>query len=428
MSAGFAAADVAVSGSARMGIVSTDSNSVMSSRVRISFSGSGTTDSGLAFGGSFDAQDTQGANAGTSGSTFISGAFGKISMGDVGGGDGASIGEIDSAVGYTGLGSLGSNSYVSDGGVGSFGLFGVKAVAATVSTVDGTVTAGKSAVANISGTDGAKVLYTYTTSGVTLNASTSQLATNGGASAFGVGASYTTGAITVGVGFGSSDMTIDNVTVIVADAAASLANALSTTINPNVGLTAQLASGKFNGFTGTAKDTTISAGYVMGATTIKASYQVKSADVTRAADAAAVLAGVDTITRALPGALTGVSTVSALKSAVNAKATATTMGVSVSHKIDAMTITAFGSSTDLDLGTLAASSTRTASGLGVSYDLGGGATIKAGVVNKTTPSLTQTSITEGAATSTSVAADAIVAGSIKQTSSNVYDIGISFKF
>ena len=435
MSAGFAAADVAVSGSARMGIVSTDSNSVMSSRVRISFSGSGTTDSGLAFGGSFDAQNTQAADAGTSGSTFISGAFGKISMGDVAGGDGASIGEIDSAVGYTGLKSLGSNSYVSDGGVGSFGLFGVKAVAPTVSSQTGLVTdAGVVGSSNISAPDGAKVLYTYTTSGVTINASTSQLATNGGASAFGVGASYTNGAITVGVGFGSSDVTIDNVAVIVADPAASLANAGSTTIQPNAGTTAQLASGKFNGFKGTAKDTTISAGYVMGATTIKASYQVKSLDVTRAADTnngTALTA--DTITQTVPHLTTGgVSTVTKLKDAVNAKATATSMGVSVSHKIDALTINAFGSSTDLDLGKLAASSTRTASGLGVSYDLGGGATIKAGVVNFTTPKLTQTSITEGAITGnspgTSVAADAIVAGSIKQTSSNVYDIGISFKF
>jgi outer membrane protein OmpU len=412
MSVGFAAAEVAVSGSARMGIISTDSNSVMDSRVRISFSGSGTTDGGLAFGGSFDAQDTQGANAGTSGSTFISGAFGKISMGDVAGGDGASIGEIDSAVGYTGLKSLGSNSYVSDGGVGSFGLFGVTAVAATVSTVDGTVTPGKSAVANISAPDGAKVLYTYTTSGVTLNASTSQLATNGGASAFGVGASYTNGAITVGVGFGSSDVTIDNIKVVVAATAASTAAG-----------TTQLATGTFNGFKGTAKDTTVSAKYVMGDTTIKASYQVKSLDVSRAADAAAVTAAANTVTT------TAGSTVIDGLVKTDAKATATTMGVSVSHKIDALTINAFGSSTDLDLGTLAASSTRTASGLGVSYDLGGGATIKAGVVNKTTPTLTQQSVTQGTYTSASnTLADTLVAGSIKQTSSNVYDIGISFKF
>ena len=87
MTAGFAAADVSVSGDARMGVVSTDGDSVFSSRMRIKFSGSGTTDGGLSFGGSFRANDAQGAKAGTAGSVFISGAFGKISMGDVDGGD-----------------------------------------------------------------------------------------------------------------------------------------------------------------------------------------------------------------------------------------------------------------------------------------------------------------------------------------------------
>ena len=87
MSAGFAAADVAVSGDGRMGIVSTDGDSLFSSRMRIKFSGSGTTDAGLSFGGSFRANDASGAKSGTSGSVFISGAFGKISMGDVDSGD-----------------------------------------------------------------------------------------------------------------------------------------------------------------------------------------------------------------------------------------------------------------------------------------------------------------------------------------------------
>jgi outer membrane protein OmpU len=383
-----------------MGIVSTDSNSAFSSRVRMSFSGTGTTDGGLAFGGSFDAHNSQGANAGTSGSTFISGAFGKISMGDVAGGDANSVGEIDSGVGYTGLGSSGSNSYVSDGGIG-FALFGTKAVAA--SGAGANYVPAVAAAGNVTGTDGSKVLYTYTAGGVTINASSSQLATNGGNSAYGVGASYTMGDLTVGVGFGSSDVTIDNVTVVAPHQ------------NSN-----QLASGTFGGFKGDATDTTISAKYVMGATTIKANYQVKSLDVSRAADATTVAGVNDT-------ALVGTTVTHAITKLVktDVSATATTMGVSVSHKIDAMTINAFGSSTDLDLGKLAASSTRTASGLGVAYDLGGGATIKAGVVNFTTPSLKQTSITEGTLVTD---ADTLVAGKVTQTSSNVYDIGISFSF
>jgi hypothetical protein len=457
MSAGFAAADVAVSGSARMGIISTNSNSVMSSRVQMSFSGTGTTDGGLAFGGSFDAHNSQGANAGTSGSTFISGAFGKISMGDVAGGDAASVGEIDSAVGYTGLGSRGSNSYASDGGAaGSLSVFGTLATKATVTstftggavagvggnstgTVTTTITPAGAAATNVTTTDGSKVLYTYTAGGVTLNASSSQLATNGGQSAYGVGASYTTGALTMGVGFGSSDITIDNVNVVVD--AGKTAGGVAITAG-------ELASGTFSGFKGDATDTTVSAKYVMGDTTFKLNYQVKSIDVTRAADTVAVtgaaladnvlgavvtVLGYDAATglTLTPANDTTTQAVTALKSAVNAKATATSMGASVSHKIDAMTINAFVSTTEVDLDKLAKSSTRTASGLGVAYDLGGGATIKAGVVNFTTPSLTQTSITQGAHGSLGsglYAADTLVAGKVTQTSSNVYDIGISFKF
>lgn len=427
MSAGFAAADVAVSGSARMGIVSTNSNSAFSSRVRMSFSGTGTTDGGLAFGGSFDAHNSQGAEAGTSGSTFISGAFGKISMGDVAGGDAASVTEIDSAVGYTGLGSRGSNSYASDGGAaGSLSVFGTKAVAAMVGTGAnaGQYVPGVAASSNITTTDGSKVLYTYTAGGVTLNASSSQLATNGGQSAYGVGASYTMGALTMGVGFGSSDITIDNVKVI-----AVVPDVSNTTVG-------QLASGTFSGFKGDATDTTVSAKYVMGDTTFKLNYQVKSIDVSRAADLDANGVAVTTNVASAVGGNNGATTPVATTTnpitklvKTDASMSATSIGASVSHKIDAMTITAFGSSTELDLGKVAASSTRTASGLGVAYDLGGGATVKAGVTNFTTPTLTAASITEGAhATASATTADTLVAGSIKQTSSNVYDIGISFSF
>ena len=477
MSAGFAAADVAVSGSARMGIISTNSNSVMDSNVKITFSGSGTTDGGLAFGGKFDSHNSVGASVGTSGSVFISGAFGKISMGDVAGGDAASVGEIDSAVGYTGLGSRGSNSYASDGGAaGSLGVFGTLATKATVTsvfsgvaatpagnitgtttltftgtsatptgTVATTITPAAAAASNITTTAGSKVLYTYTAGGVTLNASSSQLATNGGQSAYGVGASYTMGALTMGVGFGSSDITIDNVNVVVDAGKIGVAGTAATGA-PIV--TGELASGTFNGFKGDAKDTTVSAKYVMGDTTFKLNYQVKSIDVTRAADtvtltgaaltdntlgAVVTVLGYDAATGLTPTPANDTTTqaVLALKDKVQAKATATSMGASVSHKIDAMTINAFVSTTEVNLDKLAKSSTRTASGLGVSYDLGGGATIKAGVTNFTTPSLTQTSITQGAHGSLGsglYAADTIVAGSIKQTSSNLYDIGISFSF
>ena len=96
----YAAADVSVSGSARMGVASYDGDSVMSSRVRIKFSGSGTSDGGLAFGASMRAdQSGQGNDANGDSTVFISGAFGKITMGDTGNAVDSLVGNV-SAVGY----------------------------------------------------------------------------------------------------------------------------------------------------------------------------------------------------------------------------------------------------------------------------------------------------------------------------------------
>lgn len=109
--AGAAAAEVAVSGSARMGIVSVDdgANTVtrFSSRVRIVFTASGETDTGLSFGASTRADQESGNDAdnGSGGDTngdstvFISGAFGKLTMGDVSGAADALVGQV-SGVGY----------------------------------------------------------------------------------------------------------------------------------------------------------------------------------------------------------------------------------------------------------------------------------------------------------------------------------------
>ena len=100
MTAGsYAAADVSVSGDGRMGVVSTDGTSEFSSRMRIKFTGSGTTDGGLSFGGSFRAADAIGAASGTSGSVYISGAFGKITMGDTGNAVDSLVSNV-SGVGY----------------------------------------------------------------------------------------------------------------------------------------------------------------------------------------------------------------------------------------------------------------------------------------------------------------------------------------
>ena len=109
MTAGVASADntaIELSGSARMGLVydgtqnAGSGESYFSSRVRIVFTASGETDSGLAFGASVRAdQSGQGGASNGDSTVFISGAFGKLTMGDVGGASDALVGQT-SGVGY----------------------------------------------------------------------------------------------------------------------------------------------------------------------------------------------------------------------------------------------------------------------------------------------------------------------------------------
>lgn len=111
--AGFAAAEVTVSGDARMGIVDdgTAAGAVLSSRARVKFDMSGETDGGLSFGASFRAHDSVAANGGTAGTVFISGAFGTLTMGDNDGAAQVSVGHVD-GVGYTGNGDLNEITYI----------------------------------------------------------------------------------------------------------------------------------------------------------------------------------------------------------------------------------------------------------------------------------------------------------------------------
>ncbi len=315
MSAGFAAADVAVSGDARMGIASYDGDAAFSNRVRISFSGSGTTDGGLAFGGSIRADNAVNGEAGTAGSAYISGAFGKITMGGVDSGDAAAVGQL-SSVGYEGLGSGNSIGYAADGGDIGFGV-------------------GNSAD-NVDNPSNARVLYTYSAGAVTFHASVSQIdnteadrdvATDAllneyDVHSYAVGASYNTGAVTVAVGYGTAGITVDD--------------------GDNTNITdAELS----------LTDVSASVTYVAGDTTIKAIYQDKQAS----ADAA----GVNTD----------------LASVVS-------MGASVDQKMDALTVTAYALTSDIEsVPVFGAGNSVTLNrfGLGASYDLGGGAKFKAGV-------------------------------------------------
>lgn len=106
--AGAAAAEVAVSGNARMGIVYDGEDAAFSSRVRIVFTASGESDAGFSFGASVrhDQDDAPGDGLTNGDNTvFISGGFGKLTMGDVGNAPDALVGQV-SGIGYTGLGDL----------------------------------------------------------------------------------------------------------------------------------------------------------------------------------------------------------------------------------------------------------------------------------------------------------------------------------
>ena len=84
----------------------TSSKAEFTSRVRIGFAASGETDNGLTFGASVrNDQSGVGNTANGDSTVFISGAFGKLTMGDVSGAPDAIVGQV-SGVGLTSLGTL----------------------------------------------------------------------------------------------------------------------------------------------------------------------------------------------------------------------------------------------------------------------------------------------------------------------------------
>ncbi|MGP9789771.1 porin [Roseinatronobacter sp. NSM] len=130
MTAGAAAAQVNMSGAARMGIAydngiearnaagTANQNTAklqFTSRIRVTFSMSGETDSGLAFGASIRGDQFAAGNAGnesmTGGTVFIDGAFGRLTFGDTAGAARAAVGDLY-GVGLTGIGDLNEMAYL----------------------------------------------------------------------------------------------------------------------------------------------------------------------------------------------------------------------------------------------------------------------------------------------------------------------------
>jgi outer membrane protein OmpU len=109
---GFAAAEVTVSGEARMGLIYDGSDTQFTSRVRVKFAMVGTTDGGLEFGAAVrNDQSGQGNTANNDSTVYISGAFGKLTMGDVDSAANALVGHV-SGVGLTGLGDWNELRYL----------------------------------------------------------------------------------------------------------------------------------------------------------------------------------------------------------------------------------------------------------------------------------------------------------------------------
>jgi outer membrane protein OmpU len=214
LSSGLASAEITTTGEARMGIID-DFGSVgpvFTSRVRIIFTGSGESDTGFSFGATVRADNAEQANEdGSAGSVFISGSFGKLSMGDVDSAALTAIGHVD-GVGLTGLGDLNESMFIATGGGnGEFEDY------PHFSVFEREVTGDPS------------LLYEYSTGSLLLTASATQreytyldgFGDTWGAEAYGLGAAYTMGSYKFAAGYerlsdvqpGVNSNTTDNLVV-----------------------------------------------------------------------------------------------------------------------------------------------------------------------------------------------------------------------
>ena len=397
--AGYAAADVSVSGDARMGLVNDGGDTAFSSRMRIKFSGSGTTDHGLSFGGSFRANDAAGANSGTSGSVFIKGAFGAITMGDVDSGDAAAVGQLAS-VGYTGLDSGNSINYVADG----YDMRGLTAAVTSSYSESGDgyslsdyghnfynydFEGTHDVTATVVDGAKAKVLYSYSDGALTIDASASQPSSGGSPASYGLGVAYTSGDLTLAGGYGRNEFQVSS------------ESTFSGVINDPNPSDFSVTDWTYTG-DGTVTDLSASASYVMGDTSIKAIYQDKQAEIAMTWDW-------DNSTDHL-------------------STSETSYGLSVTHKIDALTMTAYAVTTALTDGITVNIGeqgwpTQTVNlnryGLGASYDLGGSASLSGGVVRLETPALSFETDYYGY--------DNVVTG-IHKDAVTKFDLGLTFSF
>jgi outer membrane protein OmpU len=262
---------------AKAAVAKVDDKTSAQNRMRFSFKGAGETDGGISYGvsGRFEQ-----SNSSTAGSQFISGGFGKISMGDLDGADEVAAGGGVAGVGLTGLSDTNDIAYQSsDHNIG----------------------------------------YEYSTAGMTFAYSQDTTVTSGSNSAMGLKYSGDVGGATVSIGVGQSKV-------------------------------------------GTSSQSTMSAAVTTGALTIKAysSTNDNGPDTAEVTERAHVDA-------------TGVTYLAAAAK----KATPDTdqTALSISYAMDAVSVTAFTKTVSTT-----GSADQDYSGFGFAYDMGG-VTLKAGVVD-----------------------------------------------
>ena len=113
-----ASAELSIAGSARIGVQQAEKTTANAAattavnRVRIEFTATGSTDASIDFGATIRADEAVNGNTGTAGSQWVSGAFGKISMGDLDGADEVAVGDV-AGVGIAGLGDNNELAYQS---------------------------------------------------------------------------------------------------------------------------------------------------------------------------------------------------------------------------------------------------------------------------------------------------------------------------
>ena len=198
-SAGIASADITLSGSADIGVKdtgATNTGGYLHNEIDFNIVASTTTDGGYTFGASLDIDDQTGSTDGSVSDqeTYISGAFGKITVGDVSpAADGHGLAEV----GFDGIGADDDLDGLRYTGATADVVFSttVESMSVTLSYAAGTTAAGAAS----DGDFGALIGFDAGEFGVTVGYSSDSSAANGaaGSGATSLGLTYSVGGISL---------------------------------------------------------------------------------------------------------------------------------------------------------------------------------------------------------------------------------------